>query len=105
LPYELLPWFFERKGAQLAESTDIIVVQSGLPGLFQFEHDWIAGDKTYHPWPWWNPMQTVQQYFPYPIEVSISYQLGMIASKKPLDIQDALIAAGFTPPDYHFLKV
>lgn len=105
LQYELLPSYLEKKGKELAASCDILLIQSGCPGFFEFEHNWIMG-KEMEQWPWFSKKQTVQEYFPHAIETLFGYQTGIIASHTPLNnIKKAMKGRGIGPITYDRIEL
>jgi len=81
LPYELNPWFLETRGNILAKHCDVVLFQSGTPAFFEFEHDWIFGQKHFSTWSWWNKKQTIKAHFPYWTELRLEWQLIIVAAK------------------------
>ncbi len=81
VPYELVPQFLAEKGAGLWGWSDIVVIQSGCPAFFEFENDWIAGDKRLENWPWWESCQTLKHYFPHVAAMSLDWQSVVIGCR------------------------
>lgn len=105
LPYELVPHFLERRGAELARMTDAVVIQSGCLTFFEFEHAWMKGDARFGAWPWYRPEQSLTAHFPYVIESTHGFQTCLIGSTKPLDdVVKAMRVRGFEPPAYRQIE-
>lgn len=101
IPYELQPWFLEKKGAELARHADSVVLQSACLTFFEFEHSWLMGERKVTAWPWYKPEQSIAAHFPYVMEAAHGFQSCIIASKTPLDDLKAEMAKrGFSALEY-----
>jgi len=111
VPYEIVPWFLAKKGTGLSGWTDIVVIQSGCPAFFEFEHDWIAGSQDTSNWPWWRASQTLGNYFPYVTEMHLDWQLVIVGCRYKREFSEILGSMthrGFAPAsdrNYQHIKV
>lgn len=97
MPYELNAQFLERRGQELAEHSSLVVVQSGTPAFFEFEHDWIIGKDGFRGWPWWKPEQTLPHYFPHVRQTRFDWQLGAVAGHEDLNpLLESMTMRGFS---------
>jgi hypothetical protein len=81
MPYEYNPVAIERFGDWFSKNARYMIIQSGSPGFYQWEHDLLMGKRETKMWPWWNLAMSVQCHFPYFIESVISYQHTIITSR------------------------
>ncbi|PIR52212.1 hypothetical protein COU77_01695 [Candidatus Peregrinibacteria bacterium CG10_big_fil_rev_8_21_14_0_10_49_16] len=106
MPYELNPWFIQKKGRGLAQHSDTVIFQSGMTCMYDQEHDWILGKNQHHRnnFPWWHQSQELGTYFPNVVETSFDWQLGVIASHRNLETPLALMEPrGFSKPKYNYV--
>lgn len=104
VPYELVPHLLQKKGGEISDHTDTLIIQSGLPAFFEFEHDWAFGNLG--KWSWHDQDQTVQQYFNNAFEGIIGYQTIIVANHKPSDdmaISMRLEELGMEPVRYQYV--
>lgn len=80
IPYELNPWFLEKRGKELSDSCETAIFQSCCPAFLDFEHDWIMGKRHFQNWPWWSIKQTLGEYFPHISAFQYKWQVIAVAS-------------------------
>ncbi len=101
IPYELNPWFLEKRGRELADSCETAIFQSCCPALFDFEHDWIMGNRHFQNWPWWSIKQTLGEYFPHVFAFQRNWQVIAVAShsdQQLLQLTRKLYKRNFSSP-------
>lgn len=81
LPYELHAGFMAENGSALAKASDVLIVQSGMPGLGAMEHDILVGKEYIRKHPWYRREMSVGTHFPYISEQLCLYQFGIVASR------------------------
>lgn len=87
LPYELLPDIMVDFGEDLLTHLKLLVIQSGMPGLGQMEHDIMLGKEYLEDSPWYRQEMSVGNYFPYVREGLCLYQYGVIAGVNPKSVE------------------
>jgi hypothetical protein len=105
IPYELNPWFLEKKGNELASHCDLAAFQSGTPAFFEFEHDWILGKNRIGPWPWLRPEQSLPFHFAEVYENAFDWQYCAIGSNGFLDdVLACMKMRGFGMPELGYIS-
>ncbi|MEX2052806.1 MAG: class I SAM-dependent methyltransferase [Candidatus Paceibacterota bacterium] len=110
IPYELNPWFLSDRGVDLRNHCDLVVFNSGMCCMFNFEHDWICGKKHFAQWPWWAKDQTLPFYFRSApvVEAAFDWQLCAIAGKDSRELKRltrSLAKRGFDTPMTHRIVI
>ncbi|MDO8664916.1 MAG: class I SAM-dependent methyltransferase [Candidatus Liptonbacteria bacterium] len=110
MPYELNPWFLEKKGFDLCNNAKIVVFNSGCAAFFEFEHNWIAGNcwlfdkEELATWPWRSPRQTIPLYFHATFEARFDWQTCIMAGtwERLQQICKCAERRGFAPIEYQY---
>jgi hypothetical protein len=100
IDYELQPEFMKEFGEILGTNATWLVVQSGSPGFYQFEHNALMGEAPASSWSWWDANMRVGKHFRHVDTKVFSFQHLIVATSQngmleSREFQSNLKQAGF----------